>query len=69
MPALADSLNPPLSETEQANFQNASFVDDNGICAIASKIVRALQQSLISAFIVFGWPSDDRRSSCMAADK
>jgi hypothetical protein len=33
-PALADPMNPPLSKDEQKKFNNNSFVDDNGICAI-----------------------------------
>jgi hypothetical protein len=68
-PAIADTLNPPLTSEEQANFNNASFVDDNGICATPDRIHQTLQQSLISAFTLFGWPDQDRRSSCMAADK
>jgi hypothetical protein len=68
-PALADSRNLPLSADEQANFNNDSFVDDNGICAIRDKIVSALQQSVVAAFILFGWPWMDRRGSCIAPDK
>jgi hypothetical protein len=68
-PATADALNMPMSLEEQENFWNSSFVDDNGICAISDRILPALQQSLLSAFLLFGWPHEDRRSSCMAADK
>ena len=68
-PALADSLNPPMSEEEQQNYHNASFVDDNGVCAVRDRIVAALHQSLVAAFILFGWPWQDCRNSCMAADK
>jgi hypothetical protein len=69
VPAIADALNQPLSIEEQQQFNNDSFVDDNGISAIRDRIVAALQQSLIAAFLLFGWPNDDRRASCMAADK
>jgi hypothetical protein len=68
-PAVADAENSPLSPTEKASFHNASFVDDNGVCATRSNIVPALHQSLVAAFILFGWPGEDRRNSCMAADK
>jgi hypothetical protein len=68
-PAIADTSNPPLSTEEQAQFHNASFDDDNGICATAARMTHALQQSLISAFILFGWPAQDRRNSCKAANK
>jgi hypothetical protein len=68
-PAVEDTLNLPLSPEEQENYHNATFVDDNGIAATASRIINALQQSLVAAFILFGWPENDRRNSCMAADK
>jgi hypothetical protein len=67
--AIADDLNLPLDEDEQKNYHNATFVDDNGVCAIRDRIVSALHQSLVAAFILFGWPWQDRRSSCMAEDK
>ena len=41
----------------------------NGVCAFTPDIKPALQQSLVSAFLVFGWPGDDRRNSCMAEEK
>jgi hypothetical protein len=68
-PGIADSLNPPLTSDEQANFNNDSFVDDNGICAPSTRIIPALSQSLIAAFLLFGWPNTDRRGSCIAPDK
>jgi hypothetical protein len=67
--AIADVKNPPLTVQEQQNFQNASFVDDNGICAVRNQIVAALHQSLVAAFIVFGWPWQDCCNSCMAEHK
>lgn len=69
VPAIADDKNPPMTAEEQENYHNASFVDDNGICALRDRIIAALQQSLVAAFIIFGWPWQDRRNSCMAADK
>jgi hypothetical protein len=68
-PAIADAKNPPLSMSDQENFNNDSFVDDNGVSAYRDRIVPALQQSLLSAFTLFGWPTNDRRGSCIAPDK
>ncbi len=68
-PAIADDLNLPLDAAEQENYHNATFVDDNGVCAVRDKIVPALHQSLVAAFILYGWPWQDRRSSCMAEYK
>jgi hypothetical protein len=69
VPALADAKNPPLSPREQNQFHNDSFVDDNGVTALRHNIVPALQQSLLAAFILFGWPDNDRRGSCIAPAK
>jgi hypothetical protein len=67
--AQADAKNLPLSLDEQKSFHNDSFVDDNGLCAIRDNIITALQQSLLAAFVLFGWPWNDRRGSCIAPDK
>ena len=69
VPAIADALNLPLSPMEQQNYYNDSFVDDNGISAPRHCIKQAQQQSVVAAFILFGWPSQDCRNSCMAANK
>jgi hypothetical protein len=69
VPAMSDNKHSALSLDEQQIFHNATFVDDNGICAIRERIVSALHQSLVSAFILFGWPDQDRRSSCIAPEK
>jgi hypothetical protein len=44
-------------------------VDDNGVLALRTNIRTALHNSVISAFLIFGWPMDDQRSSCLAQDK
>ena len=67
--AIEDDKNPPLNAEEQKIYHNATFVDDNGVCAVRDRIISALHQSLVAAFILFGWPWQDRRSSCMAEDK
>jgi hypothetical protein len=43
VPAVADLLNPPLTETESANFSNKTFVNDNGVLALRSDMRDALQ--------------------------
>jgi hypothetical protein len=45
---------------EQQSFFNASFVDDNTTAAWADKIKQALQQSMLSAYIMFRFPAEDR---------
>jgi hypothetical protein len=64
-PAIEDALNLPLSAGEQKHYQIAASVDDNGIAAIVNRIVDALQQSLVSAFTLFGWPDQDRQSTAV----
>jgi hypothetical protein len=68
-PAISDIYNPPLSKEEAANFSNCTFVDDNGILAVHHNMRAALHQSLISAFLLFGFPGDDRCGVCLQAEK
>jgi hypothetical protein len=41
-PAIPNAQNMPLSLVERENFNNNSFVDDNGVCAIQERILSAL---------------------------
>jgi hypothetical protein len=59
-PAIADTFNQPLTAAESANFSNSTFVDDNGVIALHSEMRDALSQSLLSAFLLFGMPGEDR---------
>jgi hypothetical protein len=68
-PACPDVLHPPLSPTELLCFANATFVDDNGVVAFRPDIRVALHQSVRSAYMLFGFPEDDRRQSCLSDDK
>jgi hypothetical protein len=52
-PAIADALNPPLFDLEQASFSNSCFVDDNGILALWSDIRLTLHNSIVAAFMLF----------------
>ena len=67
--AIPDQLNPPLSANEEQLFFNATFVDDNAVVATRSKIRQALHQSLRSAHEIYGFPTEDRRISCISQDK
>jgi hypothetical protein len=69
VPAIADTLSPRLTAAETANFSNSTFVDDNGILACHKDMRAALQQSLISAFLIFGFPSNNRQGACLQAAK
>uniref|UniRef100_UPI002596FA89 hypothetical protein n=1 Tax=uncultured Marinobacter sp. TaxID=187379 RepID=UPI002596FA89 len=67
--ALADGINQPMSALERASHSNSTFVDDNGVLALRSNIRGTLHNSVVAAFLLFGWPHEDRRSSCLAPDK
>ena len=67
--AIPDSKNPPLKPLEQASFTNSSFVDDNGVVDLIRRIAVVLHQSVVSAYILHGFPGPDRRGNCFAADK
>jgi hypothetical protein len=66
---VADALHHPLSDEDQANFLNATFVDDNGVASYRETIREALHQSIRAAYELYGFPADDRRLSCLAAEK
>jgi hypothetical protein len=68
-PACPDALHLPLTASELCLFLNATFVDDNAIAAFRPDIRVALHQSIRSALLLFGFPVDDRRTSCINADK
>ena len=63
-----DSHYPILSPDEEHRPYNASFVDDNGVASFADGILEAIQNSVMSAFEVFGH-DDDRRGDCLQAQK
>ena len=67
--ANVDPLYVPLSANEQACFLNSMFVDDNGIAAYREDMPRALHQSVVAAYELYGFPEEDRRQSCLNADK
>jgi hypothetical protein len=70
VPAISDSLNLPLSTLEaESRHSNCCFVDDNGVAGLRSTIQNLIHNSVLLAFLLFGWPGDDRRSSCLASDK
>jgi hypothetical protein len=68
-PAKSDTINPPLTEAKAANFSNSTFVDDNDILAVHSHMREVLHQSLIAAFLLFGFPGKDCRGACLQDEK
>jgi hypothetical protein len=68
-PVCPDALHPPLSPAELLCFANATFVDDNGVAGYRDQMRTALHQSVRAAYILFGFPHEDRRQSCLSDDK
>jgi hypothetical protein len=68
-PACTDALHPPLTAEELQCFANATFVDDNGVAAYRDDMRTALHQSVHAAYLLFGFPSEDRRASCLSDEK
>jgi hypothetical protein len=58
-PGAALLLNDPTRR-----YAHSSFVDDTGNAHIRSRIVGAITNSILSAYVVFGFPSEDRRAPC-----
>jgi hypothetical protein len=64
-----DSHHPGLSGLELERAFNASFVDDNGVVAFLAHILSAINQSVDSAFTIFGASGTDRRGECLQHEK
>lgn len=64
----ADSKNPGNPQSA-APFLHSSFVDDTATAAWPEKIRQAVNQSVLSAYVVFGFPGEDRRPSPLNPDK
>jgi hypothetical protein len=69
--ACTDSLYEPLAANEHACFLNSMFVDDTEIAAYYYRedMPQALHQSVVAAYELYGFPTDDRRESCLNDDK
>ena len=57
--AQADSIHHGDHHLQQL-FHNSSFVDDNALAGWVDRIHQALRQSVLSAYIIFGFPDEDR---------
>jgi len=69
IPAVADAKHNGVDPSSQRRFFNQTFVDDNGKCALYHEAPELLHNSAVAGFILFGDPSEDRRPSCINADK
>ena len=58
--ASADGFNRGMHHKNQP-FHNSSFVDDNATAHWPNKIREAIKGSVLSAYITFGFPDEDRR--------
>jgi hypothetical protein len=64
-----DSHHPGLSGLELERAFNASFVDNNGVVAFLAYILSAINQSVDSAFTIFGASGTDHRGDCLQHEK
>ena len=69
VPAVADACHQGVPPALQSRYHNSTFVDDNGIAELASRILGAIDNSVRSAYTIFGAPESDRRTSGLSDDK
>ena len=67
--AVADGCHSGIQPDQSNRYHNSTFVDDNGIAELASKMLGAIDNSIRSAYAVFGPPGTDRRQSCLSEEK
>jgi hypothetical protein len=46
-------------------YAHSSFVDNTGSAHICSRIVGAITNSILSAYVIFSFPMEDRRAPCL----
>jgi hypothetical protein len=66
--ATTDTVNPGaalLLRDLTRRYAHSSFVDDTGIAQTRDCMVGAITNSILSAYVVFGFPSEDRRTPCL----
>lgn len=69
VPAVPDALNQGIAPEYADRPHLAMFVDDDIVAAIRSHMREALRAAVASAYLCFGNPDDDRRGSCLVAEK
>jgi hypothetical protein len=66
--ATTDPVNPGaalLLRDPTRRYAHCSFVNDTGIAQTRNCMVGAITNSILSAYVVFGFPSEDRRTPCL----
>ena len=66
VPAISDSHHQGIQD---ARYHNSTFVDDNGTVDTRARIRGAIDNSVRSAYVIFGHPSGDRRPPCLSEEK
>lgn len=64
--AVPDAIHQGITDTR---YHNSTFVDDNGIADTRLRIRGAIDNSVRSAYAIYGDPSADRRPSCLSEEK
>ena len=69
-PAVRDEHHQGVPAALQHRYHNSTFVDDNGVVDIPSRMLGAIDNSVRAAYAFFGEPGEDpRRQGCFAEDK
>ena len=68
-PAAADALNPGTAANLSDPTHHSTFVDDNLMAEILSRIVLSVQRSTGSGYLCFGQPTPLIRTPCLSEDK
>lgn len=69
VPARQDSIHKGVEPVMRDRHQQSMYVDDSATAALRNKIRQSINASVEAAYTLFGRPEENRRSSCLAADK
>ena len=70
VPAVADALHQGVTVAEDSAYHHSTFVDDNATVDLRPRIRQAINSSVVSAFIMFGYPAENpRRPPVLSEEK
>jgi hypothetical protein len=67
--AVPDELHTGVPPAQVDRYHNSTFVDDNGLADLRTRILGAIDNSVRAAYDIFGHPNDDRRAPCLSEEK
>jgi len=69
VPAIADDCHQGVPPQLAHRYHNSTFADDNGLVDTHTHMIGAIDNSVRSAYDIFGQPHDDHHPPCLSEEK